>query len=153
MKIEMIGYNDSKTIAIYGNIKLLPVLIISFLISILMLIPCFIFKIYEMLFIFILPFLIFSLMIIQYLINSKYKTFLKDQKTKHKFCLENKILYKDGKAIKNIDNIRLYKFKNYLFLELKESFYRINNDDYLLGSREEFLSRISYSKKHYIRFD
>ena len=70
MKIEMIGYNDSKAIAIYGNIKLLPVLIISFLISILMLIPCFIFKIYEMLFIFILPSFIFSLMIIQYLINS-----------------------------------------------------------------------------------
>lgn len=43
MKIEMIGYNDSKAIAIYGNIKLLPVLIISFLISILMLIPCFIY--------------------------------------------------------------------------------------------------------------
>ena len=36
--------------------------------------------------------------------------------------------YKDGKVIKNIDDIKLYKFKNFLFLELKNSYYHHIND-------------------------
>ena len=153
MKIEMIGYNDTKAIAIYGNIKMLPYCIFSFAISILLLIPSLIFHIYELLFVFILPSLLLFIMLVQYIINSKDKTFLKNTKTKHKICLEDGQLYKDGKRIKNIDDIKLYKFKSFLFLELKYSYYRIDNNDYLSGSREEFLSNVRYLNKHYIYFD
>lgn len=153
MKIEMIGYNDTKTIAIYGNIKMLPFCISSFAISVLLLIPSLILQIYELLFVFILPTLLLLIMLIQYLVNSKYKTFLQNAKTKHKICLENGRLYKDGKVIKDIDDIKLYKFKNFLFLKLKKSYYRIDNSDYLSGSREEFLSNVCYLNRHHIYFD
>ncbi|MGM9858720.1 MAG: hypothetical protein ACI311_05705 [Bacilli bacterium] len=115
MKIEMIGYNDSKAIAIYGNIKMMPFLIGSFVISCLCLIPTFSFEIYELLYVFILPVFLMLLMIFQYVVNCCTKGFLKGINTKHKFCLEDGKLYKVGKEIKSISDIRLYRFKNYIF--------------------------------------
>lgn len=70
MKVEMIDINDTKAIAIYGNIKILPFCISSFAVSILLLIPSFIFHIYELLFVFILLVLLLLIMIIQYMVNS-----------------------------------------------------------------------------------
>lgn len=46
------------------------------------------------------------LTILQYFLNSNYKTYLKGIKTKHNFCLDSGILYKDGKEIRNKDDIR-----------------------------------------------
>ena len=153
MKIEMIGYNDTKTIAIYSSIKMLPFLIVSFIVSLLSLIPLFIFKIYELLYIFILPGLLLFIIVFQYVINSNYKNYLKGSKTKHIFCLEDGTLYKDKKEIKSISDIRLYKFRRFLFLELKQSYYRIMNEDFISGSREEFLSQLRFYPKHYIAFN
>lgn len=149
-KIEMIGYNDTKAIAIYGNIKIMPALIISFVIAILSLIPTLILQVYELILIFIIPAILLVAMLMQYFLNSRYKTFLRDAKTEHKFCLDNGILYKDGNEIKSKHDIRLYKFKNFIFLELKQSYYRIMNDDYLTGSREKLLSQIRFHNRHYI---
>ena len=70
MKVEMIDINDTKAIAIYGNIKMLPFCISSFAVSILLLIPSFIFHIYELLFVFILPVLLLIIMIMKYMVNS-----------------------------------------------------------------------------------
>lgn len=55
MKIEMIGYNDTKAIAIYGAIRLMNIVIISFIISLLFIVPAFVYRIYELLYIFIFP--------------------------------------------------------------------------------------------------
>ena len=142
MKIEMTGYNDTKSIAIYGNIKMTPFFIGSLIVSLLSLVPAFIFGIYELAFIFILPALLGIVMITQN-INCSSKNFLEGEKVKHTFCLENGIFYKDGKEMKNVSDIRLYKFRKFLFIEREKSYYRIANEDYTSGSREEFLSRIT----------
>ena len=152
MKIEMIGYNDTKSIATYGNIKMMPILIASFIISCFSLIPTFAFKIYELLYIFILPGFLMFLMAFQYVVNCCTKSFLKGKNVKHKFCLEDGTLYKDGKEIKSTSNIRLYKFRKFIFLELKKSYYRILDDDYISGSREDFLSQLRFYPRHYIAF-
>lgn len=152
MKIEMIGYNDTKANAIYGAIRLMNIVIISFIISLFFLIPTFVFHIYELLYIFIFPVFMIILTILQYFLNSSDKAYLKNTKTKHNFCLDNGIFYKDEKEIRNKDGIRIYKFKHFLFLELKKSYYRIMDSDYLTGSREELLSHIRFKKGHYISF-
>lgn len=133
MKIEMIGYNDTKAIGLYSIIKITPFVFSSFFISIIISIPAFIFKIYDLLFVFLLPLFLIFIMVMQYLINITNKNFLKDKRIKHKIVLEDGILYKDEKEIKSIANIRLYKFKKILFLELKNSYYRIMNKDFIQG--------------------
>lgn len=150
--IEMIGYNDSKAIGIYGNIKLFPVFIISLILSFLFLIPALLLKIYILSLFFVLPLFILLIIIIQYVINTKSKNFLEGSLAKHKFLLKNNVLYKDGVEIKSVNDICLYKFKNFLFLILKNSYYRINNSDFIVGSRDEFLGRIKYRKRRHIVF-
>ena len=152
MKIEMTGYNDTKAIAIYGNIKMTPFFIGSLIASCLTLIPTFIFGIYELAFVFILPALLGIIMITQYIVNCSSKKFLEGEKVKHTFCLDSGTFYKDGKEMKNVSDIRLYKFKKFLFIETKKSYYRIANEDYTSGSREEFLSRIKILPKRRIEF-
>lgn len=152
MKIEMTGYNDTKAIAIYGNIKMTPFFIGSLIVSCLTLIPTFIFGIYELAFIFLLPALLGIVMITQYIVNRYSKNFLEGKKVKHTFCLENGTFYKDGKEMKNASDIRLYRFRKFLFIETKKSYYRIPNEDYTSGSREEFLSRIKILPKRRIEF-
>lgn len=46
----MIGYNDTKAIGLYSIIKITPFVFSSFFISIIISIPAFIFKIYDLLF-------------------------------------------------------------------------------------------------------
>lgn len=150
--IEMIGYNDSKAIGIYGNIKLFPVFVVSLMLSIIFLIFALFLKRYELMFIFILPFFELLIMVFQYLINTNSKKFLEDSIVQHKFLLKYNVLYKDGVEVKSVDDICLYKFKRFLFLVLKNSYYRINNNDFIVGSREEFLSRLKYKRKHHIMF-
>lgn len=87
MKVEMIDINDTKTIAIYGNIKMLPFCISSFVISILLLIPSFIFHIYELLFVFILPVLLLLIMIIQYMVNSLTTFDVQERKYLHEYSV------------------------------------------------------------------
>ncbi len=148
MKIEMIGYNDKKAIAMHGIIKTMPFLIISLIVSCFILIPTLIFHIYALLAFFLFPVLLFIFMIMQYTINFKKK----DINQKHIFCLKDGMLYKDGKEMKYISNIKLYKFKKYLFIEWEKIFYRIKNEDYIMGSRDEFLSYISFYSRHSVAF-
>lgn len=152
MKIEMIGYNDTKAIGLYSIIKITPFVFSSFFISIIISIPAFIFKIYDLLFVFLLPLFLIFIMVMQYLINITNKNFLKDKRIKHKIVLEDGILYKDEKEIKSIANIRLYKFKKFLFLELKNSYYRIMNKDFIQGTRDDFLSQIKFYPRRHITF-
>ena len=152
MKIEMIGYNDGKSIGINSFIKLRPFVIATLVLSIIVLIPAFVFKIYELLVLWILPVMLILVAFFQYVVNSNYKTFLKGQKIKHTLRFENGTFFKDGKEIKSKDKIRIYKFRRFLFLELKNSYYRIENDDYLVGNREGLLDQLNILKNNYVRF-
>jgi len=96
----------------HGIIKTMPFLIISLIVSCFILIPTLIFHIYALLAFFLFPVLLFIFMIMQYTINFKKK----DINQKHIFCLKDGMLYKDGKEMKYISNIKLYKFKKYLFI-------------------------------------
>lgn len=154
MKIKFIAYNDGRAIFIYNRIKLFPFFLVSLILSFFALIPTFIFSIYELLFIFILPLLFLIFLAIDYLcISYNNKTFLKGKKQKHTFILEKGILYKDGKMVKSMDDIQLYRYKKYLFLILRKSYYYIKNDDFIEGSREDFLKLAKYKWRHYVYFD
>lgn len=151
MKIEMIGYNDGKSIGIHSYIKLRPFAIASLVFSIILLLPAFVFQMYELLVLLILPVIFILVIFFIFIVKSKYTTFLKGKKIKHYFRFENGSFFKDGKEIKSKDKIRLYKFKRFLFLEFKNSYYRIENDDYLVGNREGLLDQLNILKKNYVR--
>lgn len=154
MKIKFVAYNDGRAIFIYNRIKLFPFFLMSLILSFFALIPTFIFSIYELLFIFILPLLFLIFLGIDYLcISYNNKTFLKGKKQKHTFILENGILYKDEKMIKSMEDIQLYRYKKYLFLILRQSYYYIKNDNFIEGSREDFLKLAKYKWRHYVYFD
>lgn len=152
MKIEMIGYNDEKAISIYSTIKLMPFILASLILALILLIPALIFEIYYLLIVFIMPGLLLLCLTFNWIVNLNYKGFLKGQRVKHSFCLENGKLFKDGKEVKNTDYIKIYKYKKFLFLELKKSCYRINDNDYISGSREEFLSQVKFIRGHHVYF-
>ena len=155
MKIEFNGYNDTKTLAFYDLIKLLQILIVTSLVSMIAVPFAIIFSIYELLYIFILPGGFFIIMPVAYLINSKSTTFLKGVKTKHKFVLDSGYLYKDSRLIKSYSEIKIYKFKKFIFLVLPKTYYIVHNNDYIQGSRDEFLKQCKFSlhKKHHVTFD
>lgn len=142
MKVEMTGYNDEKAVALYSVIKTFHPFIVSLIIACVCAVFAIIFKLPQLTLVFVLPGVLLLFMALSYVVNSNYKEFLKGLKTKHDFRLENGILYKDNKEVKSTDNIRLYKFNNFLFLELKKSYYRIPDDEYTTGSRTEFLAQV-----------
>lgn len=155
MKIEFYGYNDTTTLAFYVSIKLLQVFIVSLAISLISIPFALALSIYELFYIFIMPGIILILIPLCYLLNCKYTTFLEGNKTKHKFVLDSGYLYKDSRLIKNNDEIKIYKFKKFLFLVLPKTYYIVHNNDYIKGSRDEFLKlcKIGFYKRHYVTFD
>ncbi len=152
MKIEMTGYNDGKAIAIYFTIKLVPFIFGSFIFALIMSMPALIFKIYFLLIPFTLPVLLLLCLALNWIINLNYKRFPNELSVKHVFCLGNGKLFKDGNEVKATDRIKIYKFKKFLLLELKKSYYRIGNNDYISGNREEFLSQVKFVKRHFVIF-
>ena len=54
MKIEMTGHNDGKAFALYYAVKLIPFFTGSLILSVMIMIPALIFKVYCLLFLFIL---------------------------------------------------------------------------------------------------
>ncbi len=145
--ISFYGYNDGKAITIHNSISLFWPTIISFLIASIMTVFSIAFSNYFLLVIWGLP----LLFVIIFLINiafTKYNNnvFLDGKRKKHTFRLKDGILFKDGKEIKSVNKIRLYKFKKFIFLELKNSYYRISNEDFIAVSRNDFLTKIKYNK-------
>lgn len=153
MKIEMTGYNDGKAIAIYSNIKIFPYFAVTLILSLVSMILALVFNLYELMWVFLLPILLLLGMLLNTVVNSHAKGYLKGLKVKHRFCLENGILFKDGKEIKSTEDIKIYKFRKFLFLELKQSYYRIEDSDYITGSRTEFLAQVKFYNKRRVYFD
>ena len=125
--IEFIGYNDARAIKAYNkkNLSLMFIWfgIICFIISIIALII----NIYELLFIwgiylYLLAICLFAMSFSKY--DDKAIKEL-NIKTKHIFQISELKLYRDGKEIKDVKNIKLYSYKTYIFLECKKSYYYI----------------------------
>ena len=59
---------------------------------------------------------------------------------KHIFEIKNDCLFKDGKEIKLINSIKIYRYKNFLYMESSHSMFIVKNTDFILGDREAFLN-------------
>ena len=68
------------------------------------------------------------------------RVFLSNQKKDHIFEIKNNALFKDGKEIKLIQSLKIYRYKKFLYMETSHSMFVIKNTDFILGDRESFLS-------------
>ena len=97
----------------------------------------------------VFPLIFFFFSILDFcFIKYNNEVFLKGLKKKHLFKVEHAKIYKDGKEIKQVYKIKLYKYKNYLFMEMAKSFYRIPDDEYIAGSRTELLQIMAVKSNH-----
>ncbi|MBQ9746028.1 MAG: hypothetical protein IJW21_04330, partial [Clostridia bacterium] len=100
--------------------------------------------------IWIMPAMFFSFSWLVFLFE-KYdeSEFLRGQKKKHEFTVENGTIYKNGKERKNIRKMSLYKYKRYLLLVLDGGeFYLIPDNAYTAGSRAELLASVRFTGIH-----
>ena len=58
------------------------------------------------------------------------------------------VVYKDGKEIKLIRSVKIYHYKNFLYMETSHSMFIIKNTDFISGDREGLLN---WAKIHNIR--
>ena len=141
--IQFYGYNNGKAIAIKNQYILQQISFICSIICIFISIFAFIFRLYYFLFFWLIP-LFFILCSFVVLLFKNYDTtiFLNGQKQKHRFIIENNRIYKDGKEVKLIKHIKFYVRKKFIFLELKESFYIIPNEE-LFCEKELLINKLN----------
>ena len=65
--------------------------------------------------------------------------FLQGERKDHTFRIEDGLIYKDGKEIKLIRSIRIYRYKGFLYMETSHSMFVIMDTDYTVGSRDELI--------------
>ena len=65
--------------------------------------------------------------------------FLQGEKKDHTFRIVDGLIYKDGKEIKLIRSIKIYRYKGFLYMETSHSMFVIKDTDYMVGSREELI--------------
>ena len=65
--------------------------------------------------------------------------FLQGERKDHTFRIEDGLIYKDGKEIKLIRSIRIYRYKGFLYMETSHSMFVIIDTDYTVGSRDELI--------------
>lgn len=137
--ISFYGYNDGKAIEIYNCINLFIPTMISFIVSLVFTVLSFVIHNFDLLMIWIMP-AILCLTYILCISLTEYndRVFLKGAKKKHSFIVDKGNLIRNGKSLKK-DGIKVYTFKNFVFLITGKTYYRIPNEDFLGISREEFL--------------
>ena len=134
------GRNGGMVIAIRNHIMLLRVFAISLLISI---IPIVVFICVHNPYFWI--FLIIPLMSLvlsfAVLIFIKYdeNVFLSLEKKDHIFEIKDNHLFKDGKEIKLVKSIKMYRYKSFLYMETSHSMFVIKDTDFIIGDRESLL--------------
>lgn len=137
--ISFYGYNDGKAIEIYNCINLFLPTVISVVVSLIFSLISYLLRNPYLLFVWIMPAILFSAYILCVLTTGyNEKVFLAGTKKKHSFIVENGSLTRDGKPIRT-DGIKVYAFKNFVFLITLKTYYRIPNDAFIGISREEFL--------------
>ena len=65
--------------------------------------------------------------------------FLQGERKDHTFRIKDGLIYKDGKEIKLIRSIRIYRYRSFLYMETSHSMFVIMDTDYTVGSRDELI--------------
>ena len=138
--ISFYGYNDGKAIEIYNCINLFLPTAISIMVSLVLSLLSYILQNPYLLVVWIVPIILLLTYILCISVTSyNDKVFLSGAKKRHSFIVDNGSLIRDGKSMIT-DGIRIYTFKNFVFLITKKTYYRIPNEEFVGISREEFLS-------------
>ena len=134
------GRNGGMAVAIRNHIMLFRAFVITLLIT---LVPTIIFlcinNSYFWIFL-ILPLMLLTLSCVVFFF-SKYddRVFLSNQEKDHIFEVKNNSLFKDGKQIKLIKSVKMYRYKKFLYMETSHSMFVIQNTDFISGDRDNFL--------------
>ena len=134
------GRNGGMALAIRNHIMLFRAFVITLLIT---LVPTIIFvcinNSYFWVFL-ILPLMLLTISCVVFFF-SKYddRVFLRNQKKDHIFEVKNNSLFKDGKEIELIKSVKIYRYKNFLYMETSHSMFVIQNTDFISGDRDNFL--------------
>ena len=137
--ISFYGYNDGKAIEIYNCINLFLPSVISVAISLVISLISYVLNNPYLLVVWIMPaILLFTYILCVCITGYNENVFLAGAKKKHSFVVENGSLLRDGKPIRT-DGIKVYEFKNFVFLITAKTYYRIPNDAFIGISREDFL--------------
>ena len=134
------GRNGGMAVAIRNHIMGFRVFVISLLISI---IPIMVFicahNPYFWIFL-IIPLMSFVLSFAVFLfIKYDENVFLSLSKKDHVFEIKDNRLSKDGKEIKLVKFIKIYRYKNFLYMETSHSIFIIKDTDFIIGDRESLL--------------
>lgn len=127
--------NGGKAIAIHNHIRMFRAFAVT-------LPPCLILTvIWPPLFLSLL--LPAGLLLISFLVLlfEKYDEnfFLQGTKKDHTFRIEDGLIYKDGKELRLIRSIRIYRYRGFLYMETSHSMFVIKDTDYTVGSRDELI--------------
>ena len=138
--ISFYGYNDGKAIEIYNCINLFLPTLISVIVSLFFSLLSYILHNFYLLVFWIVPaILCLTYILCIFVTGYNDRVFLEGAKIKHSFIVNNGNLIRDGKMMKK-EGIKVYAFKNFVFLITKKTYYRIPNEEFIGISREEFLS-------------
>ena len=138
--ISFYGYNDGKAIEIYNCINLFLPTVISIMVSLVLSLLSYFLHNPYLLVIWIIPVILLLTYILCISVTSyNDRVFLSGAKKRHSFIVDNGSLVRDGKPMKT-DGIKIYTFKNFVFLITKKTCYRIPNEEFVGISREEFLN-------------
>ena len=134
------GRNGGMAVAIRNHIMLFRAFVITLLIT---LVPTIIFVCINNSYFWVFLILPLMLLTISYIVFffSKHDdcVFLSNQKKDHIFEVKNNSLFKDGKEIKLIKSVKIYRYKKFLYMETSHSMFVIQNTDFISGDRDDFL--------------
>ncbi len=94
-----------------------------------------------------LMFLVFSFAVFLF-IKYDENVFLEGVRKDHLFEIKNNCLFKDGKEIKLIQSVKIYRYKGFLYMETSHSVFVIKDADFMIGDRNSFLD---WAKLSHIR--
>ena len=127
--------NGGKAIAIHNHIRMVRAFAVTLPLCLILTV------IYPPLFLSLL--LPTGLLILSFLVLlfEKYdeNVFLKGERKDHTFRIEDGLIYKDGKELRLIRSIRIYRYRGFLYMETSHSMFVIKDTDYTVGSREELI--------------
>ena len=134
------GRNGGMALAIRNHIMLFRAFVITLLIT---LVPTIIFvcinNSYFWVFL-ILPLMLLTISCVVFFFSTyDDRAFLSNQKKDHIFEVKNNSLFKDGKEIKLIKSVKIYRYKKFLYMETSHSMFVIQNTDFISGDRDNFL--------------
>ena len=143
------GRNGGMAMALRNHIMLFRVFVISLFIF---MIPTIIFVCIKNPYFWIfliapIMFLVFSLVVFLF-IQYDENVFLEGNPKDHLFEIKNNCLFKDGKEIKLIQSVKIYRYKGFLYMETSHSMFVIKDTDFLIVDRNSFLD---WTKLSHIR--